>query len=109
MTERLERSNPLLREEDWEYLALCDAAAAAVAVRERPADRRVVVAADMPSVSILASDWRVDGSESLVTVSEAIALRHIVSFHVGEDGKDDSDQLLWYDATELDTVAAMFG
>jgi hypothetical protein len=43
-----------------------------------------------------------------VEVTGQVALRDIVSFHIDEEpGADGADDLLWYDATELDEVARL--
>jgi hypothetical protein len=112
VTRALETSHRGLDEEEWEYLALQEAAGVALA----PAGgrRAVVAAADVASESV--GESATDASAlSLVRVTEPIALRRIVSFHVtdpgastpasGEDGsgggEDDEVELSWYDATEL--------
>lgn len=107
VTERLERSHPGRSEEEWEYLALCAAADAAMRLRERPGDRRVVTAADVEPDWVLPPGAAGRPAEAAVTVSEPVPLRRIVSFHVDEDQTSQDDELLWYDVTELDTVAGM--
>lgn len=107
VTSRLERSLPAGDEEEWEYAALCEAVEAASALRERPVDKRVVAAADVDA------DWvsagQVEGDAlGAVEVAAQVALRHIVSFHIDEEpGADGAEDLLWYDATELDEVVRL--
>lgn len=104
VTERLERSLPLGDEDEWEYAALCEAVEAAGPLRENDADKRVVAAADVDDewVGPRAGDGV---ALSAVEVSQPVPLSRVVSFHVDEAGAADSlDDLLWYDATELDEV-----
>ena len=107
VTSRLERSLPAGDEEEWEYAALCEAVEAASVLRESPVDTRVVAAADVDA------DWvsagQVEGDAlGAVEVAGQVALRHIVSFHIDEEpGADGAEDLLWYDATELDEVARL--
>lgn len=102
VTERVERTYLGADEEEWEYAALCDAADAAGLLRESPGARRVVAAADVdPGWVELAKDT---DTESAVVVAEEVPLRRVVAFHVDEAGGTDDDELLWYDATELDEV-----
>lgn len=104
VTGRIERSLPTGDEEEWEYAALCEAAEAATAGRGTARTKRVIAAADVDG------DWvseAASGGAALaaVTVSEPVQLRDIVSFHVDEaPGADGTEDLLWYDATELDEV-----
>jgi hypothetical protein len=95
--------------EELEYLAFCDAAAAARSLREAEGERRVVVSADADA------DWLADsdGGTAAVAVGAALPLSRIASFHVDDPaalvaGDDSPDELLWYDATELDEVRAFF-
>ena len=102
----IERSLPIGDEEEWEYAALCEAVAAAGELREKDGAKRVVAAADVDP------DW-VTGTAPATTwatveVTEAIPLRNIVSFHIDEQpGADGAEDLLWYDATELDEVTRL--
>ncbi|HEY7717623.1 MAG TPA: hypothetical protein VH915_02610, partial [Pedococcus sp.] len=114
VTSRLERALPAGDEEEWEYAALCEAVEAATALRAAPADRRVVAAADVDPEWVAdltsAAPAGGDGDEALaaVRVTEQVALRHVVSFHIDEGpGADGADDLLWYDVTELDEVARL--
>jgi hypothetical protein len=100
VTDRVERSYPGADEEEWEYAALCDAAEAAALLRANPMDRRVVVAADVDPSWVSPGE----GPESAVEVAEDVPLQRVVSFHVDEDGGADDEELLWYDATELDEL-----
>ena len=104
VTGRLERSLPTGDEEEWEYAALCEAAEAASAGRGAAHTKRVIAAADVDGdwVSEAASEG---AALAAVTLSEQVQLRDIVSFHIDEvPGADGTEDLLWYDATELDEV-----
>lgn len=106
VTERLERSLPTGDEEEWEYAAQSEAVVTAGERREAPHDKRVVAAADVEP------DW-VDArprEESLaaVRITEPVPLSRIASFHIDEEpGAIGTEDLLWYDATELDEVARL--
>lgn len=100
VTDRVERALPTGDEEEWEYAALTDAAAAA-ALGAGPADRRVIAAADVESTSVQAEGE----ADSAVILSEPVPLRRVVAFHVDENSGDEgTHDLLWYDVTELDEV-----
>lgn len=103
VTERIERADPTGQEEEWEYAALTEAAEAAALLQGTTVAKRVVAAADVDPGTVSS-----DGSrESLgaVTVSVGVALRQVVAFHVDEEvGDQGMEDLLWYDATELDEV-----
>jgi hypothetical protein len=103
VTDRVERADPTGLEEEWEYAALTEAAEAAALLQGNTVAKRVVAAADVDPGSVSS-----DGSrESLaaVTVESPVALRQVVSFHVDEEAGDQGmEDLLWYDATELDEV-----
>jgi hypothetical protein len=106
VTNRLERSMPTGDEEEWEYAALCDAVEAASVFRGTQDAKRVVAAADVEA------DWVKAAGEasalSAVEVTEALPLSRIVSFHIDESpGADGAEDLLWYDATELDEVTRL--
>ena len=110
VTAGLEAAHPAEGVEELEYLAFCDAAAAARALREKPTDRRVVAAADADAAWL--SDG--DGGTAAVAVSADLPLSRIASFHVDDatalgSGDESPDELLWYDATEIDEVRAFFG
>ena len=105
VTERLERSIPTGDDEEWEYAALCDAVEAAGLLRVSPGDKRVIAAADVDDAWVGSRSG--DGGEvlSAVEVGSPVPLGRIVSFHIDESpGAEDPDDLLWYDATELDEV-----
>ncbi len=109
VTPGLEAAHPGEGVEELEYLAFCDAAAAARALRESPTDRRVVASADVDR------EWLADhdGGTSAVSVSGAVPLARIASLHVDDEtalaaGDESPDELLWYDATELDEVRSFF-
>jgi len=105
VTQRLERSYPRGSVEEWEYLALRAAADAALDLRERVGDPRVVTAADVEPHWVVPGTRPAERVEAVVTVSEPVPLRRIVSFHVDDEwATDEDDELLWYDVTELDTV-----
>lgn len=104
VTGRLERSMPLSDEEEWEYAALCEALEAASGLRERADAKRVVAAADVDPEWVTATSGA-DDALSAVEVSETVPLRCIASFHIDElPGAEGAEDLLWYDATELDEV-----
>jgi hypothetical protein len=103
VTERIERADPTGREEEWEYAALTEAAEAAAQLQGTSVAKRVVAAADVDPGTVAADGTR--DSLAAVTVSTAIPLRQVVSFHVDEEAGDQGmEDLLWYDATELDEV-----
>lgn len=105
VTASIERSLPLGDEEEWEYAALCEAVAAAGELREKDGAKRVVAAADVDP------DWvreRPGSDLGAVEVTEDVPMRNIVSFHIDEQpGADGAEDLLWYDATELDEVTRL--
>jgi hypothetical protein len=109
VTRGLEAAHPGEGVEELEYLAFCDAATAARALRETPTDRRVVVSADADA------DWLSDheGGTAAVALTSALPIARIASLHVDDEaalaaGDDSPDELLWYDATELGEVRAFF-
>jgi hypothetical protein len=110
VTPGLEAAHPAEGAEELEYLAFCDAAAAASRLRESPAHRRVVVSADADP------DWLEDaeGGTAAVSLIADLPLSRIASIHVDdtaalEAGDESADEMLWYDATELDEVRTLFG
>ena len=111
VTEQLERAHPGLDAEALEYQALCDAADAAIVLRAQLRDRRVVAAADVEPESV-AAPHVAEHRPSQIRVTEAVPLGRVVSFHVDESGSvvegGAEPDLLWYDATELDTVLDLF-
>jgi hypothetical protein len=103
VTERIERADPTGLEEEWEYAALTEAVDASALLQGTKVAKRVVAAADVDP------EWvSTDGSrEELgsVAVASTVPLARIVSFHVDETAGDQGmEDLLWYDATELDEV-----
>lgn len=103
VTERVERADPTGLEEEWEYAALTEAAEAAALLQGTTVAKRVVAAADVDP-RVVSSDGTREPLAA-VTVSSPIALRQVVSFHVDEEaGNQGTEDLLWYDATELDEV-----
>ena len=103
VTERIERADPTGLEEEWEYAALTEAAEAAALLQGTTVAKRVVAAADVDP-RVVSSDGTREHLAA-VTVSSPIALRQVVSFHVDEEAGDQgTEDLLWYDATELDEV-----
>ena len=103
VTERIERADPTGQEEEWEYAALTEAAEAAALLQGTTVAKRVVAAADVDPGAVAADGTR--DSLAAVTVSTVISLRQVVSFHVDEEAGDQGmEDLLWYDATELDEV-----
>lgn len=110
VTQHLERAHPGADEEELEFLALGDAAEAALVLRE-PGDRLLLAAADVEPEWVQ-SHSAPGGPVSEVRITETVPKRRIVSFHVEPDGADSEfgghPELLWYDATELDEVVGMF-
>ena len=103
VTERLERADPTGLEEEWEYAALSEAAAAAAELQGTTVVKRVVAAADVDPASV-SNDGAREGLGAVI-VSAAVPLARIVSFLVDETAGDQgTEDLLWYDATELDEV-----
>jgi hypothetical protein len=109
VTPGLEAAHPGEGAEELEYLAFCDAAGAASRLRERSTDRRVVVSADADP------DWLADseGGTAAVSLTADLPRSRIASFHVDdptalEAGDESADEMLWYDATELDEVSGFF-
>jgi len=103
VTERIERADPTGLEEEWEYAALTEAADAAALLQGTTVAKRVVAAADVDPGAVSSDGTR--ESLAAVTVASPISLRQVVSFHVDEEAGDQGmEDLLWYDATELDEV-----
>ena len=94
--------------EDLEFAAFSDAVAASAAARSEPGDRRVVASAHADPPWIQGGGGR---PVSQVRLVASVPLRRIASFHVDESAqavKDvEADDLLWYDATELDEVRSL--
>ncbi len=109
VTEALRRALPQDDDEGLEYAALLAAAAAAGRARGSAVTRRVIAAADLPEHTVQvpqATDRPDPAGPAAVSVTAAVALRQVVSFHVDEHagGTDDTD-LMWWDVTELAAVA----
>jgi hypothetical protein len=103
VTQRLERSSsPDLVEEELEYAALSEAAERAARLQGATVTKRVVAAADVDPAWVRGVE---DDGLAAVEVTEPVPLRLVVSFHVDETAGDQGlEDLLWYDATELDEV-----
>lgn len=95
VTSDLRQADPSADEEDLEYEA---ARGAEDYLRER-GEVVVVIAAEVPA----ASEAPECGSAGRLTV-EPVRPADVVSFHVAEHGAGPEEELLWYDATELDEV-----
>ena len=117
VTAELERSAPGLDLEDLEYAAFSDAVVAASRAREVAGDRRVVAAADVDPSWVAAANSTSDAeSVSAMVLSSPLPLARVASFHLDEEGPSsasadstgEADELLWYDATELDEVRGFF-
>lgn len=109
VTPGLEAAHPAEGVEELEYLAFCDAAAAATKLRESPDDRRVIVSADADPDWLLDSD----GGTAAVALVRELPLSRVASFHVDDEaalaaGDESADELLWYDVTELGEVGGFF-
>jgi hypothetical protein len=106
VTEALKASAPTARQDDWEYAALNDAAQSSGALLTPGENRRIVAAADVTPE--LVGPASADApAESAVSISDAIALNRIASFHVDADDASEDDELLWYDVTELPSILAL--
>ncbi|GAB3065507.1 MULTISPECIES: DUF6912 family protein [unclassified Phycicoccus] len=102
VTERLERMLPSGDEEEWEYAALTEAFEAADERRGTTVAKRVVLAADVDPTWVTS---RAGTALSAVQLSQPLPLSRVVSLHVDETAGDEgTDDLLWYDVTELDEV-----
>ena len=103
VTERIERADPTGLEEEWEYAVLTEAVDAAALLQGTRVAKRVVAAADVDPEWV-STDVSREGLGS-VAVASPVPLARIVSFHVDETAGDQGmEDLLWYDATELDQV-----
>jgi hypothetical protein len=106
VTQAMRDSAPNVTEDEWEYVALNDAAQSSDALLTPGESHRLVAAADVSSDLVGPAEPEDSDVESAVSISESVALKRIASLHVGEDDSDDSD-LLWYDVTELPVVLAL--
>lgn len=112
VTPELAALTPGLDEEALEYSAFTEAVAAAGERRERPQDRRVVIAADADTTAVEPAG----GPVSAVRLVAAVPLSRVASFHVDEEAAgprsraalDAIESLLWYDVTELPEVRSFF-
>lgn len=101
VTEQVERAQPLGDEEEWEYAALTEACDAASSLRGGAPTKRVVAAADVDPTWVVSGT----GAAAAVLISSPVPLSKVVSFHIDETAGDEGlEDLLWYDATELDEV-----
>ncbi|HEX5968047.1 MAG TPA: hypothetical protein VFY88_06200 [Intrasporangium sp.] len=96
--------------EDLEFAAFSDAVAASAGARSQPGDRRVVASADADPAWVVGGDGR---PVSRVRLVASVPMSRIASFHVDEAAgaatEVEADDLLWYDATELDEVRVLLG
>ena len=110
VTSRLEQAAPGLDVEDLEYAAFSDAVEAAAGLRSTRSDRRVVASADADASWVAPRDG---APVSKVVLTSPVPLSRVASFHLDDEvtgGVDEeADELLWYDATELDDVRSFFG
>ena len=106
VTAAMRDSAPNAAADEWEYDALNDAAQTSGALLSVGESRRIVAAADVSSDSLGPAEPDDSDVESAVSISQAVALKRIASFHVDGGAPDDSD-LLWYDVTELPVVLAL--
>lgn len=111
----LQRAEPSLDVEALEYVAFCEAVAAASANRPSAAGL-VVVAADVdPAWLVGTPPEAAHGSRCIVGLAEALPITRVASFHVGDNTSADLDDdfdatdVLWYDVTELPEVLSLLG
>ncbi len=108
VTPRLQQAAAGNNTEELEYAALLAAAASCAELRGVRRWRRVVAAADVPPRAVAEPGDLLEGPLSQIRLVEPVLCRHVVSFHVDEHPSGSSDvDLLWFDATELSTVAAL--
>jgi len=111
VTDELRSRTPGADVEELEYAAFADAVAASASARSAPGDRRVVAATDADPEWVSTGGG---GAVSSVALVAPVPRSRIASFHVDEDRgvPDDggqSDDLLWYDVTELAEVCTLLG
>jgi NTE family protein len=106
VTQALRDSASNAAQDELEYAALNDAAQTSGALLTAGESRRIVAAADVSSDFVGSAEPDDSDVESAVSISEAVALKRIASFHVDGDAAEDGD-LLWYDVTELPVVLAL--
>lgn len=108
VTGRVERSLPTGDEEEWEYAALSEAVDAATELQGTAVAKRVVAAADVDPDWVGADTSR--PALAAVSVAQPVPLARVVSFHLDETAGDQGmEDLLWYDATEVDEVVRLLG
>jgi hypothetical protein len=101
VTPRLARAAAGADTEELEYAA----AAHAAAQRGLARVRRVVIAADLPAAVVVEPIDPLAVPLARVRVLEPLLRRQVAAFQVDElPGGSCDDDLMWYDATELDTV-----
>ena len=110
VTPRLARAAAGADTEELEYAAMLAAAAHAAAQRGLVRVRRVVAAADLPAAVVAEPIDPLEVPLAQVRVLEPVLRRQVASFQVDElPGGSSDDDLMWYDATELDTVRDLAG
>ena len=104
VTEALRSSLPGADEEELEYAAMTEAAAAAGRHRGGDLVRRAVGAADVDPRAV---EERGDPQEpARIGLRAAVPLQSFVSLHLDEE-PGGADDLLWYDITEIDLVRGL--
>ncbi len=108
VTEALQASAPSGVQDEWEYIALYEAARSSAELLTSAESRRIVAAADVDEEVVgPAPAGSID--DSAVSITEPVALNRIASFHVDGDNADEDDDLLWYDVTELPLILTNLG
>jgi len=103
VTQAVQASASTKGQDEWEYTALNDAASTSGMLLAAGERRRIVAAADVSSDLVGSAEPGDLDIESAVSISDAVALRQIASFHVDGNASQD-EELLWYDVTELSVV-----
>ena len=103
VTQAVQASASTKGQDEWEYTALNDAASTSGTLLAAGERRRIVAAADVSSDLVGSAEPGDFDIESAVSISDAVALRQIASFHVDGNAFQD-EELLWYDVTELPVV-----
>jgi hypothetical protein len=103
VTQAVQALAPTKGQDEWEYTALNDAARTSGTLLAAGERRRIVAAADVSSELVGSAEPGDSDAESAVSISDAVALRQIASFHVDGNASQD-EELLWYDVTELPVV-----
>lgn len=105
VTPRLARAAGAAQTEELEYAALLAAAAHAGQARGLARVRRVVAAADVAAAAVAEPLDPLEAPLAAVRLLEPLLRRQVASFHVDElPGGTADEDLMWYDATELETV-----